>query len=109
MSYIKYDKFGTRVNYDDNGIYRSDIPAIEYSDGTKYWVNSRGIVHRVNGPSITYGEFQEYYIDGILHRLDGPAIIYSNGSNEWWFYGERLSREKEKLLNIWYEKRKGPK
>lgn len=41
--------------------------------------------------------------DGKLHRLDGPAVICWDGSKQWWIDGEPLSKEKQKLLNIWYE------
>jgi hypothetical protein len=40
---------------------------------------------------------------GCLHRLDGPAVVYNFGGLAWYVDGSRLSKEKEKLLNIWYE------
>jgi hypothetical protein len=32
-----------------------------------------------------------YLKNNKLHRTDGPAIEYSNGTNEWWYEGEKLT------------------
>lgn len=40
----------------------------------------------------------------MYHRLDGPAIEYISGAKLWYIQNKRLSREKENLLNIWYER-----
>lgn len=55
---------------------------------------------------IRFDSFGKYYYnsDHYLHRLDGPAVVFDNGVKIWWINGIRLSIDKEKLLNIWYEK-----
>ena len=42
-------------------LHRTDGPAVEYSDGDKFW-----------------------YINGKRHREDGPAIEYSDGHKSWY-------------------------
>jgi hypothetical protein len=46
---------------DTNILHREDGPAVEYSDGRKYW-----------------------YLNGEKHREDGPAIVYSYGHKYWY-------------------------
>jgi len=59
--------------------HREDGPAIEYSNGDKYWFIN-GKLHREDGPAIEYSSGdKEWYINGKFHREDGPAIEYSNG------------------------------
>lgn len=77
--------------------------------GTKVYYNENNDMHRLDGPAfIHHNGYKEWWKDGKFHREDGPAIIrckYDNFSPkyEWWINDERLSEEKEKLLNIWYE------
>jgi hypothetical protein len=52
-------------------LHRTDGPAIEYSDGNKYW-----------------------YINGKCHREDGPAIEYANG-DKGWFLNDKVYSEEE--------------
>jgi hypothetical protein len=83
---------------------------LHYSVNTEccqYFAN--GVSHRNNGPSYTALTndiviFQSWRKQGELHRLDGPAIIDNEAKTkqQWWVEGQRLSPEKEKLLNIWY-------
>lgn len=62
--------------------HAEDGPAVENFDGSQYW-----------------------YVDDKLHRLDGPALICPVFGNEWWINGVRLSKEKENIMNIWWENR----
>jgi len=56
----------------------NDLPAIECSNGSKWW-----------------------YKEGKLHREnDKPAIEWSNGSKEWWKEGKR-HRDNDKPTVIW--------
>lgn len=63
----------------DGELHRTDGPAIEYSDGYKCW-----------------------YFNDKKHRVDGPAEEFNN-HKLWWINGERLSPEKEIILNKWWE------
>lgn len=64
-------------------IHREDGPAIEFSNGGKFWV-----------------------INGKFHKEDGPAIIFSNNDVEYWLNDISYS-EKEYLEEIDKIKRLG--
>jgi hypothetical protein len=70
-SVCRIDDIGNKRWYNENGeLHRTDGPAIEYANGTKYW-----------------------WVNGKLHRIDGPAIEWSDGDKEWWIDGVRYSEE----------------
>ena len=64
-------------------------PAIECTNGSKYWYVN-GNHHRANDlPAIEYvnGD-KEWYVNGKRHRAnDLPAIEYANGSKYWYVNG----------------------
>jgi len=65
--------------------HREDGPAVEYSDGTKYWFIN-GKLHREDGPAIEqYNGTNEWYINGKLHRQ-------YNG-DKWWYINGKRHRE----------------
>ena len=76
--YISINRVGTKRYYKDNKftvLHRLDGPAVEYTDGSKFW-----------------------YKDGEQHRLDGPAVIYANGASYWVVDGNELtSKEVDEL------------
>ena len=51
-------------------MHRTDGPAIEYADGSKWW-----------------------YIHGQRHRTDGPAVECANGHKEWYIKDKKISEE----------------
>ena len=61
----------------DGRLHREDGPAIEYSNGLKYWVKN-----------------------GKLHRVDGPAIEYADDYKEYWINGESYSALEEGLMDL---------
>ena len=72
MESTRYD----RSNYvewlnEDDQLHRTDGPAAEYADGTRYW-----------------------YVNGKRHRTDGPAFEYASGVLEWWENGQRYQKER---------------
>ena len=70
-----------------------------HKNGDKTWKNSAGQYHRTDGPAIEYANGTKYwYFNGQLHRLDGPAIERADGTKYWYFKGERIS-EKEYYSN----------
>lgn len=69
-------------------------------------VYASGILHREDGPAFISDYAKSWRYNNMLHRLDGPAVEYSNGFKEWFVQGNRLSDEKQILLNTWYENRK---
>ena len=66
---IEDDEDGTRRYYNTAGqLHRTDGPAIEWADGTKWW-----------------------YQNGLLHRTDGPAIISKTRLPSFWLNGEYMT------------------
>jgi len=69
---IDVDTHGTRRYYNCTGRYhRDEDPAVEYTNGTKYW-----------------------WQNGILHRTGGPAIMWPDG-RKWWYLNDRPLTEAE--------------
>ena len=78
-SVMEIDKSGHKVWRNLEGQYhRTDGPAIEFLDGTKYW-----------------------YVNGKLHRLDGPAVEYSDGDKWWYVNDECLAWNDEGFWTLW--------
>lgn len=123
-------KDGTVEWYKDGTLHReNDLPAIEYSNGSKeWWVNDKlhrigkpaiesplgakywyfnGKLHRENGPAIEYGPHKEWYKHDKRHRLDGPALETMNDKEniiyEWWIEGIQYTEEE---FNNYLEKKK---
>ena len=67
---VKIDEYKTIRWYQNGKLHRTDGPAIEYADGTKFW-----------------------YLKGELHRVEGPAIEYADGVKGWCLNGKRLTEE----------------
>ena len=66
---VEVDAFGTREFYNSDGqLHRTNGPAIEYANGTKYW-----------------------YQNGVCHRTDGPAVEWDSGGKSWFIDGKLLS------------------
>ena len=68
-------------------LHRADGPAIEYSDGDKYWLIN-GKFHREDGPAVKNSDgYKAWYINGKRHRENGPAIEFSSGNVEYYLNG----------------------
>ena len=62
-------------------------------NGTIEYTNSKGQLHREDGPAIEYANGdKEWYLNGQRHRLDGPAIEYADG-DKMWFLNDQYHRE----------------
>ena len=60
----------------------------------KYWVNSNGDLHRLDGPAAEWANgTKEWFLNGVLHRVDGPAIEYLDGQKDWFINGEEFSSQ----------------
>jgi len=67
--------------------------------GSKIYKNSKGSLHRLNGPAIEYSDGDKYWFkEGSCHRTDGPAREYSDGDKEWYLFFKGLE---EKEFNSW--------
>ena len=59
------------------------------SQGTESWRNSKGQLHKENGPAVINSRGDEYWgQNGLPHRTDGPAKIITNGDEDWYENGE---------------------
>ena len=67
-----------------------------YSDRTlnKYYKNEFEQYHRKDGPAIEYTNGTKYwYKNGIWHREDGPAIVYTDGRHQYYLGGSPYSKK----------------
>ena len=86
-SKIEIDKSGTKLYLNDEGErHRLDGPAVEDSNGTKFW--------RINGNS---------------HRNIDPSEEWSNGGKYWLFKGRqhRIGGSCNSVYKAWYIHGKG--
>ena len=61
-------------------------------DGTVFYYNAQGQLHRTHGPAVIYPSGAErWYQWGKLHRIDGPAVIRADG-DEYWYQNDQLHR-----------------
>lgn len=75
-------------------LHRVDGPAIECTNGTKFWYLD-GNIHREDGPAVEWANGnKEWYLDGKSHRVDGPAIECADGHKSWWL-NDKLLTEKQ--------------
>ena len=60
--------------------------------GNKRYLNAKGQRHRTDAPAIEYADGSKYwYLNDELHRTDGPAVEYADGSKYWYLNGEPLT------------------
>ena len=92
-SYSETDRWGHTRHYNSDGQLHRDggLPAIEWSDGLKwYYVNGR--LHRDGGlPAIEGPDgSKHYFVNGQRHRDGGlPAYEGANGTKEYYVNGQR--------------------
>ena len=86
---VTVDENGTRWWYNENNLrHRTDGPAIEYADGSKFWY-LHDKCHRVDGPAVERADgTKHWYLNNQLHRTDGPAIEYASGTKHWYLNGK---------------------
>lgn len=89
---IVVNKYGTREYYNSaNKLHRDDGPAVEWSNGDKYWYQN-GLLHRTDGAAIVSpGGYKTWYHNGQRHRTDGAAIEYPTGRKRWFINGVEMS------------------
>lgn len=87
-------------------LHREYGPAIEYTDGSRAWLQN-GQLHRLDGPAVEWPDGRrEWWQNGHRHRLDGPAVEYVDGSCEWYINGKELTRAEwlqvvTSMENVW--------
>jgi hypothetical protein len=66
-----------------------DSEMFETPDGNKFWKNRAGKWHRLDGPAIEYSNGTKYWFNnGLYHRIDGPAIEYATGTKAYYLMGK---------------------
>jgi hypothetical protein len=68
----------------------ADLPAIEWTDGTKHWYINGKRHREVDRPAVEWSaDYKSWWVDGKRHRDNNkPAVEYADGSKEWWVNGE---------------------
>lgn len=93
------DNFLTKAWWENGVRHRINGPAIEYSNGDKYWY-VEGNLHYEFGPAVDTQDIEEWWLNGERHRAnDLPAVIcklsddvvpnFSYIKQEWWFHNLR--------------------
>jgi hypothetical protein len=86
---------GDKYWYQNGKLYRdNDQPAEVYANGDKAWFQNSKL-HRDNDqPAVEQANgIKAWFQNSKLHRLTGPAWTNSNGIEEYWINGERLTKE----------------
>lgn len=80
--------------YKNGKLHREgDLPAAEYTSGSKEWYQ-HGLLHRENKPAQIWATGQEkWWLNGQLHRLDGAAYEDKSGYKEWWIHSIEYTEE----------------
>ena len=73
-------------------LHRKDGPAVERKNGDKVWYLN-GEKHREDGPAIEWADGTTYwYINGKLHREDGPAVETAFGHKSYYLNDKKYNR-----------------
>ena len=72
----------------------------EWHNGRVDHFDSTGEYHREDGPALMDADARFWYRHGVLHRLDGPAITYHNSQHEYWVYGLKYTEDEFKILTF---------
>ena len=64
--------------------------------GDKFWKNRAGNWHRTDGPAIEYANGTKYWFNnGKYHRIGGPAIVYNTGLSVYYIMGKIFKNKEE--------------
>jgi hypothetical protein len=78
-------------------------PVID-KNGTKRWFNSKGELHRLDGPAYEEPDgTKRWFKEGRRHRLDGPAVDRSDGFKFWWVDGQNVTEEEYPAAVLMYK------
>ena len=83
---------GSRVNKNKNKYHYKDGTTSENLDSSK-------ALHRTDGPAIEYDDGTKFWwVNGKCHRIDGPAMEWVDGAKEWWVDNKFFLEEEFKAL-----------
>lgn len=78
------------------------LKAIIDEVGNMSWKNSRGELHREDGPAlINTSGTKFWFLCGVRHRIDGPAIEWSDKTSDWYYHGEFLGISEAGFWKLW--------
>jgi len=83
---------GTKYWYLNGDLHRTDGPAIECADGYQLWCQN-GKLHREDGPAFIIDGTKHWYLNDKRHREDGPSVEWADGSKSWHLNGEKLTEQ----------------
>ena len=90
-----------RAGWFQNGkLHRVGGPAIIIGTYQEWYQD--GLRHRLDGPAVVDGACQEWYRDGVPHRLDGPALIKGD-CREWYLDGQLHRLDGPAVVNAFGE------
>ena len=70
--------------------------------GNKFWKNSAGLYHRLDGPAIMGKDgHKSWYQNGKCHRTNGPAVEFNDGNTSWFVSGKRLGFNDKGFWALW--------
>jgi hypothetical protein len=101
-STMTVDELGNKTWRNTRGeLHRTDGPAVECKNGHKeWWVG--GKLHRTDGPAVEWSNGEKvWYVRGMRHRTDGPAVEYLNGAKVWWANGKLLGYNDQGFWALW--------
>jgi hypothetical protein len=101
-SVMETDKYGTKSWRNSRGkLHRTDGPAVEWLNGDKeWWVEGKR--HRADGPAVECLDgYKAWWVRGKRHRTDGPAVEQVDGHKEWWVEGKCLGDDDEGFWALW--------
>jgi len=92
------DKNGTQY-YKNGVLHRTDGPAVEWPDGTKFWYIN-GLRHRIGAPAVEFLDgTKSWYINDKRHREDGPAVEWPGGL-KFYYLNNRPLPEADYIVEI---------
>ena len=73
-------------------------------DGTVFYYNAQGQLHRTRGPAVIFadGKRRYWYLNGKRHRTDGPAVEFADGFRRWFINGTEVSEAEHAHLRSLY-------
>ena len=70
--------------------------------GSKFWRNSKGELHRLNGPACEHSNgYKVWYVNGKRHRINGPAIEHRSSDKYWYINGKGLGLNDKGFWALW--------
>jgi len=107
MKVSNFEEFKLRVNKalllrDMNVSLNYKLYEFKFSEEHGMWeITKNGLLHCTWGPAAIHEDgTQEWWYMGQRHREGGPAVIRPDGSEEWWYMGYK--HRADGPVEYWY-------